>query len=239
MGFGAFQCMLGFTAAATWRLGSHPLGALHQEDGIEVALDVVERWIGGVGAIAGFVTLAIALWQGVWRGLRHPPGRTTALADKVLRAPLQLIFGALWIGVCFILWRPIPLTLSMSTRVVALTLGLLLYFSGLALYLWGAKTLGGMYKPSSGFGVQLNAGHRLITHGPFALVRHPLYLGLQVAALGGLLVYRTWGLVFVTVNFMGLFIRARREKQALVVEFGEQWEAYCREVPAWIPRLHR
>jgi protein-S-isoprenylcysteine O-methyltransferase Ste14 len=157
----------------------------------------------------------------------------------MLRAPRLLIIGALWLGVVLILWRPIPFTLPGTARVVALSLGALLYFSGLALYLWGAKTLGGMYKPSSGFGVQLNVDDQLITHGPFAFVRHPLYLGLQVAALGGFLVYRTWALLFVTVNFLGLFIRARREEQALAVEFGEQWEAYCREVPAWIPRLRR
>ena len=148
------------------------------------------------------------------------------------------------------LWRPVdrcvldpvaapPLTLAMPIRLVALTVGGLLYWTGLALYLWGAKTLGGMYKPASGFGVQLNVDHRLVTHGPFAFVRHPLYLGLQVAAVGGLLVYRMWTLVFVTANFLGLFFRARREEQALAAEFGERWERYCREVPAWIPRLRR
>jgi protein-S-isoprenylcysteine O-methyltransferase Ste14 len=59
-----------------------------------------------------------------------------------------------------------------------LILGSLLYFQGLALYLWGAKTLGAMYRASSGLGVQLDARHKLITHGPFRLMRHPLYLGL-------------------------------------------------------------
>lgn len=204
-----------------------------------MVLDIVERWAGWVATAAGLVTLAIALWRGVWHGLRRAPGRTTGIADKVLRAPLQLIFGLLWIGLCFILWRPIPLTLSMPARVMALTLGVLLYFPGLALYLWGTRTLGEMYKAASGLGVQLNVDHRLITHGPFAFVRHPLYLGLQIAALGGLLIYRTWTLVFVTVNFLGLVIRARREEQALAAEFGEQWDAYCQQVPAWIPRLRR
>lgn len=205
-----------------------------------MALDGIEKWIGWVGVAAGLVTLAIALWQGVWRGLRHPAGRRTGQADKILRAPLLLIFGAIWIGVCFVLWRPIPLKLAMSARLVALSLGTLLYFSGQALYLWGAKTLGGMYKPSSGLGVQLDIGHRLLTHGPFAHVRHPLYLGLQLAALGGLLVYRNWTFVFVLVNFLGLFIRARREEQALAAEFGEQWTEYSRQVSAWIPRFpHR
>lgn len=202
-------------------------------------LDVIERSISWLGVVVGLVTLAIALWQGVWQGLQRPLGRTTGAAAKMLRVPLQLLFGAFWIGLCVILWQPVPVTLTISARVAALSLGALLYFLGLALYLWGARTLGEMYKASSGFGVQLNAEHRLVTHGPFALVRHPLYLGLQVAALGGLLLYRTWTFVFVTVNFLALVIRAKREEEALAMEFGEEWGAYVRRVPAWIPHLCR
>ena len=100
--------------------------------------------------------------------------------------------------------------------------------------------MGEMYRPASALGVQLSAGHRLPkAHGPFALVRHPLYLGLQLAALGGLLIFRTWTLAFVTVNFLALVVRARREEEALAAEFGDEWKAYARRVPGWIPRLRR
>ena len=213
--------------------------ALREQDSIGVILDTAEKWISWIGAAIGLVTLAIALWRGVWQGLQRPSGRITGAGAKILRVPLQLLFGALWIGLCFILWQPVPIPLTVSARIVTLTFGVPLYFLGLALYLWGARTLGEMYKASSGFGVQLNAEHRLVTHGPFALVRHPLYLGLQVAAVGGVLLYRNWTFVFVTVNFLALVIRAGREEEALAMEFGEQWEAYIRRVPAWIPRFHR
>lgn len=204
-----------------------------------MALDNVERWARWIAAAAGIATLVIALWRGVWRGLQGPPGRTTGAAGKVLRAPVQLALGVLWIGVCVLLWRPISLTLSPPVRAIALILGVLLTFPGLGLYWWGAWALGEMYKPASALGVQLNIGHRLITHGPFVLVRHPLYLGLQLAAFGGLLIFRSWTLAFVTVNFLTLVIRARREEEALAAEFGEEWEAYARRVPGWIPDLRR
>jgi len=99
-------------------------------------------------------------------------------------------------------------------------------------------TLGQMYRPASALGVQLSAGHRLVTHGPFALVRHPLYLGFQLAAFSGLLLFRTWTLAFVAVNLLALVIRARREEEALAAEFGDEWEAYVRRVPGWLPRFH-
>lgn len=204
-----------------------------------MALEDVERWTRWIAAAAGIATLIAALWRGVWRGLQRPTGRATGAADQVLRAPVQLAFGVLWIGACILLWRPIPVALSPLARAVALVLGALLAFPGLALYWWGARTLGEMYRPASALGVQLNAEPKLVTHGPFALVRHPLYLGLQLAALGGLLIYRTWTLAFVAVNFLALVLRARREEEALAAEFGEEWEAYARCVPCWMPRFRR
>lgn len=201
-------------------------------------LSASEWWMKWIGAAAAIVFLSAALW-GAWRGLRRPPGRTTGQARKVLRLPFYVLVGAVYFGLCFFLWRPLPLALSPSIRIVALVLGALLYFPGLALWLWGWRTLGEMFNVSSGFGAQLYADQRLIRRGPFAIVRHPMYLGLLIAALGAILIYQTWTPVFAALNFLGLIYRARREEQILAAEFGEQWAAYCRNVSAWIPRFRR
>jgi protein-S-isoprenylcysteine O-methyltransferase Ste14 len=203
-----------------------------------VRLDIVEWWVHWVGAVATSVCLIAAL-AGMARGLRRPRGRTTGLARRVLRLPAYLLIGVLFFGPCVLLWRPLPLALSASARAVVLVLGALLCFPGLALYLWARLTLGEMYNVSSSMGAQLYADHRLITHGPFAIVRHPMYLSIILASAGGLLIYHTWTLLFTTVTFLGLVLRARREEQALAAEFGEQWEEYCRRVPGWMPRTLR
>ena len=137
-------------------------------------MDIIEKWVGGIGIVAGLVVLVIALWRAVWRGLQHTAGRTTGIADKILRRPFLFLAALLWLILLVILWQPLPLTLSIQTRVICLSLGALLYLSGLILYLWGGYTLGEMYKPASSFGVQLNADHRLITHGaplPMCVIR--------------------------------------------------------------------
>ena len=203
-----------------------------------MSLNAIEWWVKWIGAAAAIVFLSAALW-GIRRGLRRPPGRATGWAGRVLRLPFYVLVGAVYFGLCFLLWRPFPLTLSPSIRIVMLVLGALLYFPGLALWLWGWRTLGEMFNVSSSFGAQLYADQRLIVRGPFAIVRHPMYLGVLIAALGAIPIYQTWTSVFVALNFLGLIFRARREEQTLAAEFGEQWEAYCRSVPAWIPRLRR
>jgi len=117
--------------------------------------------------------------------------------------------------------------------------GAVLAATGLGLVLWGRLTLGRLYGVSSTLGARLHADHRLITHGPFAHVRHPMYLGIETASFGGLLLYRTWTLVFLTVAFLGLMMRARREDELLRLEFGARWEAYRQQIPGWLPRRRR
>ena len=120
-----------------------------------------------------------------------------------------------------------------------LVLGSLLYFPGLAFVLWGRLALGRNYFVSTGMGAQLFEGQQLVTSGPFAIVRHPMYLGLILAALGGLLLYQTWTML--VFSFFAPFVlrRARREEKLLAAAFGKQWQDYCDRVPAFLPRLWR
>ncbi len=200
-------------------------------------LTVIEQRVRWLGAAAMLVPL-VAIFVGMGRGLRRSRGRVTGQASKILRLPVYVLISIPYFGFCFRLWRPLRAVLSERARVLTLILGALLYFPGLALVLWGRLTLGEMYNVSSSFGVQLYSEHRLIAHGPYAYVRHPMYLGLLIAAFGGLLIYRTWTLVFLVANALVVIVfRGRREEQALAVEFGDKWQEYCRRVPALIPRV--
>jgi len=204
----------------------------------EMVLDSGEVWVRVAGGAGAALVLAVLLW-GIWRGLQQPRGRATGRAPQMLRIPAYIVISLAYFGTCFLLWRPLPVTLSPLSRALVLLLGAPLYFGALALILWGRLTLAHMYNLSSSLGAQLYADHRLVTHGPFAYVRHPMYLGILFAGLGGTLIYSTWTLVFFAATFFGLLIRARREEEALAAEFGADWERYCHRVPAWLPRLHQ
>jgi protein-S-isoprenylcysteine O-methyltransferase Ste14 len=166
-----------------------------------------------------------------------PSGREEGPAARLLRLPVLVAASAAYLAVGILLWRPLPLALGEPFRVSAVALGAALYFPSLGLYLWGLRTLGAMFGAASGFGVRLHADHRLVTGGPFSIVRHPMYAAVILAGLGGLLLYRTWAMLFFAVSMFGLVFRARREERAMEAEFGEAWRAYAERVPAFLPRL--
>jgi protein-S-isoprenylcysteine O-methyltransferase Ste14 len=145
----------------------------------------------------------------------------------------------LFFGIAYYGWIPLPLMVPSSTRMVMLVLGSLLYFPGMALLLWGRLALGRNYFVSTGLGAQLFADQQLVTTGPYAIVRHPMYSGLILSALGSLLLYTTWTTMYFACFAPLIFVRAWREEKVLSAEFGEQWKEYCNRVPAFIPRLRK
>jgi protein-S-isoprenylcysteine O-methyltransferase Ste14 len=202
-------------------------------------LERLETLVRLAGAIAIGVTLAV-IFYGLWQGVRRPVGRTTGRMPGLLRSgAFYLAASIAYFGICWLLWIPLPATLLPAARAAVLILGSVLLFAGLGLVLWGRQALGKQYFASTSMGAQLFAGHRLVTEGPYALMRHPMYLGYILTGAGGLLVYRTWTFVFIAVGFLGLAFRARREEQALEAEFGEVYQAYCQRVPGWMPWLRR
>ncbi|HUN66525.1 MAG TPA: isoprenylcysteine carboxylmethyltransferase family protein [Bacteroidota bacterium] len=79
--------------------------------------------------------------------------------------------------------------------------------------------------------------HRLITTGPYSLVRHPIYsglFGLMIAT--GICVSSTAGLIVACgIYLVGFSIRAGREEALLLSQFGASYEEYRESTPALIP----
>jgi protein-S-isoprenylcysteine O-methyltransferase Ste14 len=81
--------------------------------------------------------------------------------------------------------------------------------------------------------------NRLVTDRLYALLRHPQYLGLFMALFGEGIVH--WPTIFSVALFpiivLAYSLLARKEERRMVKQFGEQYLAYQRRVPMFIPRL--
>ncbi len=173
----------------------------------------------------------------VWRNRHAGRGRTSGSRTFMTRWPLIFALTILYLIVGRLLWTPIPLALPLGLRWGLLMAGAALYLGGILLYSWGFLALGPMFGVSSGASAQLYQRHRLVIEGPYAMVRHPMYLGVLMAALGALLLFRTWAMAIFAPSAFVVVLRARREESLLREEFGDAWVEYSSRVPGWIPRL--
>jgi protein-S-isoprenylcysteine O-methyltransferase Ste14 len=72
----------------------------------------------------------------------------------------------------------------------------------------------------------------LITNGPYALVKHPLFTSVALLVLPWLgFLLNTWlGALIGIVLYIGSRISAPAEEASLSETFGAQWDAYCSAV---------
>jgi protein-S-isoprenylcysteine O-methyltransferase Ste14 len=197
----------------------------------------MDALIGFLRVVCGILAISLLafLTLNALRASRRPAGESAGPEVSILHSPLYYAFSLGFdIVVGVLLWIPLPGTPFAAA--IAL-LGALLVLSGLAFALWGRLALGKMYFISTNFGAQTFAGHRLITSGPYAIVRHPMYFGIIVAVLSSLMLYQTWTTVFLIVLALIVVRRALREEEVLAKTFGAEWDEYRRRVPMILPRI--
>jgi len=80
----------------------------------------------------------------------------------------------------------------------------------------------------------------LVTDGPNALTRNPMYLGMAGVLTAHALLRGGWLTALPVVGFVALLdrVQVRPEEEALRGVFGEQYDDYCRRVPRWIGLPH-
>ena len=158
-------------------------------------------------------------------GVKSTTGKPSRLV--ILAGPIILLIFAidLWFG--YTQTAPLPVSF--------LYLGVLLALLGITVRQWALATLGRFFFPQ----IEFSSDHRLITKGPYRLIRHPSYTGATLTFLGLALIMQSWGAVAVTVVYLGVFLGSRifGEERALKKEFGKEYEAYAKRTKRLIPFL--
>jgi len=102
-------------------------------------------------------------------------------------------------------------------------LGLLLCVAGVIVRLLALKALG---KQFSAY-VTLQPDHRLVQHGIYAIIRHPLYLSLLLLPTGVALVFASYlALSILLLAAAFVFDRIRKEERLLATHFPTEFDHY-------------
>jgi len=185
----------------------------------------------------------IASWSsfGITRRLlRHKPDAApeTVATSKEYTAPFSrtvlafhmLAFGVLYFGIAnAVIPRRVPAWFA-GQRIV----GTLVIALGAAVMSWALVSF-----HSWRFRAKLDQGHQLATTGAFRLMRHPIYTGLTLLALGSAIWVPT---VPVWISFVlmaiGSELRARSEEVVLEQAFGAAYVDYAKRTRRFIPFVY-
>lgn len=150
-----------------------------------------------------------------------PPGSTALIVVAVVCAGLAVVsrshFDTLAVEA---LWARI--------------LGLAVLVASTVFTLWARFSLGTMWSMAP----QVKDDHRLRTHGPYAVTRHPIYTGVLGMILGATLLsgIGQWIVLF-PVGLILFEVKIRLEEHLMLATFPEDYPRYRRQVPQLVPGL--
>ena len=112
--------------------------------------------------------------------------------------------------------------------------GFFLAFASLVFWIWTQTVLDKEWSPQ----LQLQTGHRLVTAGPYARMRHPIYTAMTGWAAGFALVTANWIFVaFAVLMPTVFFLRVPREEKMMLDQFGGEYREYMKRTGRFFPKF--
>ncbi len=147
------------------------------------------------------------------------------------------LFLSLWAGAALI-FRLFDKFIPLRTSTSLVIPGLVLALTGVALCL---VTVGFFVFKGHGTPAVFDPPTQFVPHGPYRIIRNPMYVGYVMGLLGfGLALRSVAILMFAIVAFILIhtFV-VLVEEPGLRRRFGNQYENYCLTVARWVPRATR
>ena len=158
--------------------------------------------------------------------------RLEPAASRILRA-LLLLFAIVLLSTTRI---PLPWLYRQlwPTGIWPFWIGAAVTVAGLLFAVWARQHLASNWSSS----ITIKQGHELITTGPYALVRHPIYTGILTGFLGtAIALAQVRGFIGFVVIFVVLCAKLRMEEEWMRSQFGETYATYAQQTAALVPYL--
>jgi protein-S-isoprenylcysteine O-methyltransferase Ste14 len=154
------------------------------------------------------------------RRIRGGPRAETEAFQKAIQAVAALVFIAIFAVAgfdCRLGWSHVPPALSLAGD-VAVALGF-----AIVLRVFRENTY-------TGATIEVAAGQTVVTTGPYALVRHPMYAGALVMLAATPVALGSWWALVPVVAMLGLLIARLLDEEKLLAAQLPRYVDYCRTV---------
>ena len=86
---------------------------------------------------------------------------------------------------------------------------------------------------------ETDSGNKLVTTGPYAIVRNPMYFGTLMIGIGAVLVLlKPWAILVFALGFLIIYApQIRKEESILLNKFKEQYSDYRKKIPKYFPSI--
>ena len=122
----------------------------------------------------------------------------------------------------------------MHRTLASAIVGSILIWMGIGLAIWARYHLAEYWSAR----ITIKEDHQLIRTGPYARLRHPIYSGIVLAAIGSAVVIDQWRCVLgVCLVLIGYCIKARKEETMLTQQFGDAFREHQKHAGFLIPRF--
>ena len=180
---------------------------------------------------AGFAIFLLALAAARRRKDGEQRVAETRSSGSMLGVGIQML-GFMAVGV-----GPITATLAPGSTLAISEAGLVLVLMALtvSLFFSASRAMGKNWSIVA----RTREDHQLVTWGPFAAIRHPIYTGLFAFMLAMAVAFGHWrGLILgVPLYWIGTWMRISIEERMLRDRFGAAYDAYASRVKRFVPGL--
>lgn len=164
--------------------------------------------------------------------------RRVTLAERSLHTVESIGMGLLpgvygltsWLDFADYNWAP-------ATQAIVGSMGTVFLGAAIWLFWRSHRDLGANWSPFLEIGDQ----QRLITHGVYRAIRHPMYASQLLYGVAQALLLHNWiaGCAGLVVFLLLYLVIVPREERMMLAHFGDEYRAYCEQTGRIVPRLNR